>query len=237
MPLQEALSAIANPVRRTIIREVAASPEWSLACGTIELGVSKATRSHHFAVLRGIGLLEQRDVGSRRFNNLRRAEFEAVFPGLLALVLSEPESDHSVTEPTAVSGEEPVPFSLHRPWSGAGGVTRRQADDPPPRTPPPGTGAGDREPTARRLQVDSRCHRFCHIGKCLAAATATQGRSDRHGTTMARARNRRFVTGQPRHRPVPPRPYRAWWPSAAAVTRSEAWAWNNFLLRELVVQL
>ena len=69
-------------------RELAAVPEWTKACGTFDLPVAKATRSHHFAVLRAAGLIEQRDEGSRRLNRLRRPEFDAAFPGLLDLVLS-----------------------------------------------------------------------------------------------------------------------------------------------------
>lgn len=87
--LQEALSAISDPVRRSILREVAAEPDFTRACGTFDLPVSKATASHHFAVLRAAGLLEQVDRGTRRYNRLRRAEFDARFPGLLALVLGE----------------------------------------------------------------------------------------------------------------------------------------------------
>ncbi|MFD9592211.1 ArsR/SmtB family transcription factor [Kitasatospora sp. NPDC059973] len=87
--LHEVLQVLADPVRRTIVRELAGSADWSRACGTFELGVSKATRSHHFTVLRQSGLVEQRDAGARRFNRLRRAEFDARFPGLLALVLAE----------------------------------------------------------------------------------------------------------------------------------------------------
>ncbi|MEV0531044.1 helix-turn-helix domain-containing protein [Kitasatospora sp. NPDC050463] len=87
--LQEALQVLADPVRRAIVRELAACADWSRACGTFELGVSKATRSHHFTVLRQSGLVEQRDAGARRYNRLRRAEFDALFPGLLALVLAE----------------------------------------------------------------------------------------------------------------------------------------------------
>ncbi|MER6398985.1 helix-turn-helix domain-containing protein [Kitasatospora sp. NPDC001603] len=87
--LHEVLQVLADPVRRTIVRELAGSADWSRACGTFELGVSKATRSHHFTVLRQSGLVEQRDAGARRYNRLRRAEFDARFPGLLALVLAE----------------------------------------------------------------------------------------------------------------------------------------------------
>jgi DNA-binding transcriptional ArsR family regulator len=87
--LQTALDALADPVRRKVVRSLAGAPEWSLPCGAFELGVTKATSSHHFAVLRAAGLLEQRDAGTRRLNRLRRPEFEARFPGLLDLVLSD----------------------------------------------------------------------------------------------------------------------------------------------------
>ena len=60
---------------------------WTLACGAFDLPVSKATSSHHFAVLRDAGLLEQRHAGTRRLNRLRRDEFDRRFPGLIALVV------------------------------------------------------------------------------------------------------------------------------------------------------
>jgi len=87
--LQHALDALADPVRRSIVQTLAGEPDFSRACGTFDLPVSKATASHHFAVLRSAGLIEQLDVGPRRLNRLRRAEFDAKFPGLLALILSE----------------------------------------------------------------------------------------------------------------------------------------------------
>jgi DNA-binding transcriptional ArsR family regulator len=93
VPLQDALDALADPVRRLILRELAAAPDWTRPCGTFDLPVKKATSSHHFAVLRAAGLLEQRDEGARRLNRLRRTEFEARFPGLLDLVLSSSDED------------------------------------------------------------------------------------------------------------------------------------------------
>jgi len=87
--LQQALEALSDPVRRSILREVSDEPDFTRACGTFNLPVSKATASHHFAVLRAAGLLEQLDRGTRRYNRLRRAEFDARFPGLLDLVLAE----------------------------------------------------------------------------------------------------------------------------------------------------
>ena len=89
VPLQAALDAVADPVRRMILRDLAGHPDWARACGTFDLPVGKATRSHHFAVLREAGLIEQRDEGPRRLNRLRRLEFDEVFPGLLDLVLGD----------------------------------------------------------------------------------------------------------------------------------------------------
>jgi DNA-binding transcriptional ArsR family regulator len=87
--LQTALDALADPVRRMIIADLAAHPDWTRVCGTFDLPVNKATRSHHFAVLRASGLIEQRDQGPRRLNRLRRPEFDRAFPGLLDLVLRD----------------------------------------------------------------------------------------------------------------------------------------------------
>ncbi|MFB4282454.1 ArsR/SmtB family transcription factor [Nonomuraea sp. MTCD27] len=91
--LQAALDAVGDPTRRRIVRELAGVPDWARACGTFNhLPVAKSTLSHHFAVLRNVGLLEQRDEGTRRLNRLRREEFDGRFPGLLALVLGEVEA-------------------------------------------------------------------------------------------------------------------------------------------------
>jgi DNA-binding transcriptional ArsR family regulator len=89
--LQAALDALADPVRRVILRDLAAHDDWTRACGTFDLPVKKATASHHFAVLRAAGLIEQRDEGARRLNRLRREEFESAFPGLLAATIDRPD--------------------------------------------------------------------------------------------------------------------------------------------------
>lgn len=85
--VQVALSAVADPVRMQLIRELAGSADWTRSCGSFDVPVGKAALSHHFSVLRGAGLVEQRDEGPKRVNRLRREEFEARFPGLLDLVL------------------------------------------------------------------------------------------------------------------------------------------------------
>ncbi len=89
MPLTVALAALADPVRLAIVRELAGSADWARTCGSFDVPVGKAALSHHFAVLRGAGLIEQRDDGPKRANRLRRAEFEHRFPGLLDLALRE----------------------------------------------------------------------------------------------------------------------------------------------------
>ncbi|MFE2421804.1 ArsR/SmtB family transcription factor [Streptomyces hokutonensis] len=87
VPVQTALAALADPVRITLVRELAGSADWSRSCGSFDVPVGKAALSHHFAVLRGAGIVEQRDEGPKRVNRLRREEFGARFPGLLELVL------------------------------------------------------------------------------------------------------------------------------------------------------
>jgi DNA-binding transcriptional ArsR family regulator len=87
VPVLTALSAVADPVRIELLRALAGSPDWTRSCGSFDVPVGKAALSHHFAVLRGAGLVEQRDEGARRVNRLRREEFDARFPGLLELVL------------------------------------------------------------------------------------------------------------------------------------------------------
>jgi DNA-binding transcriptional ArsR family regulator len=91
MTLAAVMSALSDPVRIVILRELAGRGE--RGCGTFELGVSKATRSHHFRVLREAGLTRTRAEGTHRFVSLRRDEVEERFPGLLGAVLSAAEAE------------------------------------------------------------------------------------------------------------------------------------------------
>lgn len=87
VPLITVMAALSDPVRMTIVRELAMNPDWSMTCGSFDVPVGKATRSHHFMVLREAGLIEQRDEGTHRNNRLRRDEVNRSFPGLIDLVL------------------------------------------------------------------------------------------------------------------------------------------------------
>ena len=76
------LEALVDPVRRSIVTQLAAGDE-DIRCGGFDLPVSKSTATHHFNVLREAGLIRQYYVGTSRMNALRRAEMNEAFPGLL----------------------------------------------------------------------------------------------------------------------------------------------------------
>jgi DNA-binding transcriptional ArsR family regulator len=97
MTLAAVMAALSDPVRVTIVRELAARGE--SACGTFDLGVSKATRSHHFKVLREAGLTHTRPEGTHRMVSLRRDEVDVRFPGLLGAVLAAAEQEAASAVP------------------------------------------------------------------------------------------------------------------------------------------
>ncbi|GAB2830677.1 helix-turn-helix domain-containing protein [Actinocorallia aurea] len=88
--LYEVMSALIDPVRRAIVHHIAAAPGG--ACSTSDFGVSKSTLTRHWRVLREAGLIRQEVDGTRHRNWLRREEIDRRFPGLLALVLDQPEA-------------------------------------------------------------------------------------------------------------------------------------------------
>src|SRR4051794_11866729 len=99
MQLAPVMAALSDPVRVTILRALAAQGEF--ACGTLELGISPATRSHHFRVLREAGIPTTRVAGPPRFVSLRRDELDARFPGLLDAVLAAAEREAAYTTPAS----------------------------------------------------------------------------------------------------------------------------------------
>jgi DNA-binding transcriptional ArsR family regulator len=82
--LAAVLHALSDPARLEIVRALAAEGERQ--CGSFDLGLTKATRSHHFKVLREAGLTRTRVEGTARYVTLRRDELDARFPGLLDAV-------------------------------------------------------------------------------------------------------------------------------------------------------
>ncbi|QHB98904.1 helix-turn-helix domain-containing protein [Epidermidibacterium keratini] len=89
--LGPALSALADPHRRRVIRDLVHDADGSeRSCTSFGLDLSKSTRSHHFKVLREAGLVRQVDHGNWSGVTLRRAELNQQLPGLLDLIGSEP---------------------------------------------------------------------------------------------------------------------------------------------------
>ncbi len=95
------MAALSDPVRVAIVRELACRGE--ATCGAFEVGVSKATRSHHFKVLREAGLTHTRAEGTHRIVMLRRDEVEVRFPGLLGAVLSAAEAETAYRGPFLIA--------------------------------------------------------------------------------------------------------------------------------------
>jgi DNA-binding transcriptional ArsR family regulator len=86
LDLSSVLHALSDPARLAIVRHLSLDGECS--CGHFELGISKATLSHHFRVLREAGVVHARPDGRKRYLSLRREDLEDRFPGLLGAVLS-----------------------------------------------------------------------------------------------------------------------------------------------------
>lgn len=85
--LEGVLHALSDPVRLSIVRDLAAT-DAELACSYFELPVTKSTTTHHFRVLRESGVVRQCYRGTAKLNGLRRAELAELFPGLLDGVLA-----------------------------------------------------------------------------------------------------------------------------------------------------
>ncbi|TXS01691.1 transcriptional regulator [Streptomyces sp. col6] len=84
--IEAVLHALSDPVRLCVVRELAAA-EGELTCSCFDLPVTKSTSTHHFRVLRESGIVQQTYRGTAKMNGLRRADLEALFPGLLDRVL------------------------------------------------------------------------------------------------------------------------------------------------------
>ncbi len=85
--LANVLSALADPVRLTIVRQLAGGHD-DMACIAFDLPVSKSTSTHHFRVLREAGVIAQEYQGTSIHSSLRQQDLDARFPGLLGAVLS-----------------------------------------------------------------------------------------------------------------------------------------------------
>src|SRR5215510_16581551 len=98
MSLAAVMAALSDPARVEIVRALASCE--SRTCGEFDLGVSKATRSHHFKVLREAGLTHTRAEGTHRYVSLRRDAVDERFPGLLGAVLAAAEAEAATAVPS-----------------------------------------------------------------------------------------------------------------------------------------
>lgn len=85
--LQGVLEALTDPVRRSIVRQLADS-KGDMACGTFDIKVTRSTSAHHFKVLRHAGVIWQHYKGTLKMNTLRRDDLEHAFPGLLDSIIN-----------------------------------------------------------------------------------------------------------------------------------------------------
>ena len=83
--LPAVLHALSDPARLAIVRALAAGRRAQLR--DLRARPVKATRSHHFKVLREAGVTHTRLEGTTRRVSLRRDDLDARFPGLLDAVL------------------------------------------------------------------------------------------------------------------------------------------------------
>ncbi|MEV4752197.1 ArsR/SmtB family transcription factor [Streptosporangium amethystogenes] len=79
------LNALADEVRLSVVRQLAEAG--GVVCGQFDVPVSMSTLSHHLKVLREAGLLRVTPEGSFRRHELRLAEMEIRFPGVLSSIL------------------------------------------------------------------------------------------------------------------------------------------------------
>ncbi|MFD7922210.1 ArsR/SmtB family transcription factor [Streptomyces sp. NPDC059740] len=84
--LQDVLDALVDPVRRSIVRQLADSDR-GIPCGAFDISVTRSTSTHHFKVLRRAGIIRQRYEGTVKLNTLRRADLDRAFPGLLDTII------------------------------------------------------------------------------------------------------------------------------------------------------
>jgi DNA-binding transcriptional ArsR family regulator len=84
--LENVLNALGNPLRLSVVRELAAGKERT--CGSLLQGQSKSTMTRHWRVLRDSGVIWLRPNGRENLLSLRRGDLDARFPGLLQALLS-----------------------------------------------------------------------------------------------------------------------------------------------------
>ncbi|MFI1620596.1 ArsR/SmtB family transcription factor [Streptomyces lydicus] len=92
--LVKVLHALGDPTRLHLLRVYASGEQCD--CSSERLGVGhlhKSTVSHHMRIMREAGLTSTRSVGRNRYVQLRRADLDTRFPGLLGALLKSLEGE------------------------------------------------------------------------------------------------------------------------------------------------
>ena len=87
--LHMVMQALSDPCRMEIVRELLKAKGRPLACNQVRLDICKATRSHHFEVLREAGIIHTQTEGTKCLTSLRTKDLKRRFPGLLKLIAAE----------------------------------------------------------------------------------------------------------------------------------------------------
>ena len=88
--LDRVLYALSDGVRLAIVRQLAR--EGAASCAALDGGRPKSSMSHHFRVLRECGVVRTRSEGVTHMNELRDADLDRRFPGLLSAILAAREA-------------------------------------------------------------------------------------------------------------------------------------------------
>lgn len=83
--LSTILSALADPIRLSLIKNITNNPE--ATCSNCNINLAKSALSHHFKVLRQSGLIKVRIEGKQHFLSVRYDEIEGRFPGVLSSII------------------------------------------------------------------------------------------------------------------------------------------------------
>jgi DNA-binding transcriptional ArsR family regulator len=88
------LYALSEPLRFSIIEQLANGAE--LTCGGFKLPFTKgkSTMTHHFKVLRDAGLIYTRVDGREHYTSLRRPDIEHRFPNLIDALITAFKSEY-----------------------------------------------------------------------------------------------------------------------------------------------
>lgn len=87
--LVDVLRAVADPARLAIIRVLADGEPHSKGYDVWGLDIQKSTLSHHFKTLREAGVTRTIVSGRTHAIQLRRAELDQRFPGLIEAILND----------------------------------------------------------------------------------------------------------------------------------------------------